>query len=126
LAQLPFWINLKASYVASMSFKHLIITAIFCLAIGCATAKVDWQSRIGAYNFDAAVHELGVPDRETTLSDGSRVAEWLTSRGNYYGNTTYFPGSRFQQYDIDKFPDQFIRLTFSAKGNLTKVEKYYK
>jgi hypothetical protein len=109
-----------------MRFKNWILSGMLAFAFGCATAKVDWQSRVGNYNFDAAVRELGVPDRETTLSDGSRVAEWLTSRGNYYGNTTYFPGSRFQQYDIDKFPDQYLRLTFDPKGVLAKTQKSYK
>jgi hypothetical protein len=109
-----------------MTFTKWAFCGALALALGCMTPKIDWQSRVGNYNFDSAVHEMGVPDRETTLSDGSRVAEWLTSRGNYYGNTSYFPGSRFQQYDIDKFPDQFIRLIFDAKGELKKVEKYYK
>ena len=109
-----------------MKFKNWVLSGMLAFAFGCATAKVDWQSRVGNYNFDAAVRELGVPDRETTLSDGTRVAEWLTSRGNYYGTTTYFPGSRFQQYDIDKFPDQYLRLTFDPKGVLIKTQKSYK
>jgi len=54
------------------------------------------------------------------------VAEWLTSRGSYYGTASYFTGAHFQQFDLDKFPDRFVRLTFNAKGILTQVQKAYK
>ena len=32
-----------------------------------------------------AITELGVPDRSATLTDGTTVAEWLTSRGSTFG-----------------------------------------
>ena len=114
-------------YAHAMILRIRLLAVVLALAMGCATtSKVDWQSRVGNYSYDAAVRELGVPERETTLGDGSRVAEWLTSRGSYYGTASYFTGAHFQQFDLDKFPDRFVRLTFNAKGILTQVQKAYK
>lgn len=63
-------------------FFSIAFAAVSILLLcGCAsTPKVDWDSRIGAYTFDDAVLELGPPDRSTLLSEGSRVAEWVTTR----------------------------------------------
>ncbi len=114
-------------YVPAMILRIGLLAVMFFFATGCATtSKVDWQSRVGNYNYDSVVRELGVPDRETMLGDGSRVAEWLTSRGSYYGTANYFNGAHFQQFDMDKFPDRFLRLTFDAKGTMTEVKKAYK
>ena len=114
-------------YALAMILRIGLLAMVLAFTIGCATpSKVDWQSRVGSYSYDAAVRELGVPDRETTLGDGSRVAEWLTSRGSYYGTANYFNGAHFQQFDMDKFPDRFVRLTFNAKGILTQAQKAYK
>jgi hypothetical protein len=100
----------------------------------CASSKTDWNSRLGSYTFDQAVVELGPPDKEAMLSDGSKVAEWLTRRGErgafvssyapyparpyrgYYGagwGTYYDPGS----------PDYWIRLTFDPEKRLQQWKK---
>lgn len=52
------------------------------MVTGCATQKINWAGRVGAYTFDQAVVELGPPDKQAKLTDGSVVAEWLTRRGN--------------------------------------------
>src|SRR5262245_31305974 len=53
--------------------------------LGCATApKIDWNSRIGNYNYDQAVLEMGPADRSAALTDGTKVVEWLTARGRIY------------------------------------------
>ena len=106
--------------------RNFFLCSLLALAFGCATNKIDWQSRVGAYTFDDAVREMGVPEREAKLSDGSRVAEWLTSRGPMYTRTTGFRGTRFQTYDVDKFPDQLLRLTFDPTGKLVAAQKAYK
>lgn len=41
---------------------------------------MDWAGRAGNYTFEQAVAELGPPDWQTKLTDGSRVADWLTRR----------------------------------------------
>lgn len=99
------------------------LAALFFL-VGCATTKIDWNSRIGQYTYDDAVSELGVPDRQATLSDGSVVAEWLTSRGGAYGHSYHFRGSRFHTYDINEFPDRFLRLTFGADRKLNAAGQF--
>jgi hypothetical protein len=88
-----------------------VLIAGFWLA-GCATTKIDWNSRVGLYSYDDAISELGVPDRQATLSDGSIVGEWLQYRGGAYGTTHYSRWSRFQTYDVHEFPDRYLRLTF--------------
>ena len=63
----------------------LLFLTIFALATalitGCQTTKpIDWNSRVGTYTFDRAVTEFGPPDKQTTLSDGKLVAQWITHR----------------------------------------------
>ncbi|MGV3771373.1 MAG: hypothetical protein ACO1QB_00625 [Verrucomicrobiales bacterium] len=102
--------------------------ALFALifTLGCATNKVDWNSRLGTYTYDQAVLEMGVPERSATLSDGTIVAEWLSTRGTEYGTFHSFPGSRLQTYDVNRFPDRFLRLTFTPDGKLASVNKVAK
>jgi hypothetical protein len=52
------------------------------LLASCSSApKVDWDSRIGNYTFDQAVQEMGPAEKESILSDGSKVADWYVRRG---------------------------------------------
>ena len=51
---------------------------------GCAShpkvdASIDWNSRIGAYTYDAAVTDLGKPDVLAETREG-RSAEWILKR----------------------------------------------
>jgi hypothetical protein len=96
------------------------LIAGFLLA-GCATTKIDWDSRISLYSYDDAISELGVPDRQATLSDGSIVGEWLQYRGGAYGTSHYSRWSRFQSYDVHEFPDRYLRLTFGPDKLLTRA-----
>ena len=106
------------------SWVLLAIVCVFAFG-GCTTTKIDWNSRIGSYSYDDAVSELGVPDRQATLTDGSIVAEWLTRRGgawaNSYGWGRY---SRFHSYDIHEMPDQFLRLTFGPDKLLVRAGNF--
>lgn len=105
--------------------KLASLAAALCfLLAGCATNKIDWNSRTGNYTYDEAITELGVPDRSATLSDGTVVAEWLSVRGGMYGNFYTFPGSRFQSYDINQFPDRYLRLVFGPDKKLLRAEKF--
>jgi hypothetical protein len=106
------------------------LAALLVLA-GCATNKINWSARVGNATFDQTVLELGPPDKQPRLTDGTLVAEWLTRRGRsatyapvggYYGYrgwpygglTAYEPGT----------PDYFLRLTFDAQGILTAWKQY--
>jgi hypothetical protein len=99
------------------------------LFAGCATNKVDWNSRIGNYTYDQAITELGPPDKSAKLTDETTVAEWLTRRG-YSGGSVgfaygygypdryYYPGPFYHHYYEPPSPDYFIRLTFGPDGKL--------
>lgn len=106
------------------------VSASFCLlaavllAVGCATTRIDWNSRVGQYSYDDAVTEMGVPDRQATLSDGSIVAEWLERRGGAYGTSYHSRYSRFQTYDVHEFPDRFLRLTFGPDRLLSRAGNF--
>jgi hypothetical protein len=102
-------------------FRSWMMAILALFLIGCATTKIDWNSRIGSYTFDEAVAELGVPERQATLSDGSVVAEWLTGRGGAYGHAHYTPGWRFHTYDIYEMPDRYLRLTFGPDNRLARA-----
>ena len=115
----------RISWVAA-----LLLAALFG---GCATHKIDWSARVGAYTFDQAVAEIGPPDKQAKLTDGTLVAEWLTHRGYHqiiatgsgygypYGGLPYAPTI------LDSSsPDFFLRLTFGADGRLQAWKKYAK
>ena len=102
----------------------LTFLAAAVLLLGCATTRVDWNSRVGQYSYDDAVTEMGVPDRQATLSDGSIVAEWLERRGGAYGTSFHSRYSRFQTYDVHEFPDRFLRLTFGPDRLLSRAANF--
>lgn len=101
---------------------------------GCATTKVDWAARVGSYTHDQAIVELGPPDKQATLTDGSVVAEWLTRRGRgvaYVGGAGYYgyPGHAgyyggFYPAYVTSGPDYFLRLTFGPNGKLAAWKKF--
>ena len=100
----------------------LLLSALFFA--GCATNRIDWNTRIGQYTYDDAVMELGVPDRSTTLTDGTLVAEWLTSRGGAYGTAHGFGRWHFHTYDVTEFPDRYMRLVFGPDKRLVRAERF--
>jgi hypothetical protein len=107
-----------------------LIGIVFALAVfltACSTTpKVDWQSRVGGYSFDQAVVELGPPDKDAKLTDGTRVCEWLTSHGHGGGAwITPMRGGWTQTID-NPSPDYFLRLTFDANGTLRSWKKFAK
>jgi hypothetical protein len=100
----------------------VLIVSLFLA--GCATNRIDWNTRVGNYTYDEAITELGVPDRTATLTDGTLVAEWLVSRGPAYATYHGSPGWRFQAFDINQFPDRYTRLVFGPDKRLLRAEKF--
>ncbi|MBG86299.1 MAG: hypothetical protein CMO80_05295 [Verrucomicrobiales bacterium] len=104
---------------------------LFLLAVclgGCTTVKrVDWESRVGKFSFDQVVLEMGPPDKETILSDGTKVAEWRTRRGM---SRTTFLGDPYSGISTPAYsytgPDRFLRLQFGADGKLTQAKRVYR
>src|SRR5438094_7507721 len=110
----------------------LILQLGLCLFLtGCASTKIDWNSRIGNYTYDQAVLELGPPDKSAKLSDGSIVAEWMTRRGYSGGSVGIMYGYGYPYYHYHPWyhyyeppsPDYFIRLTFGPDGKLQAYKR---
>lgn len=115
------------------------LTLALAGSLGCATARVDWDSRVGTYTRDDAIRELGPPDRSAQLSDGTTVAEWLTGRGTQTATVVgggwgggwhpYGPygwgGPNFVVVDPPS-PNRFLRLTFDPQGRLASWQRVYK
>ena len=106
-------------------FVMVAFLAVFLTA--CATGpKMDWQSRVGNYTYDQAVLELGPPDKEAQITDGTRVAEWLTYRGRSGGAWITHTRRGWVQSLDSSSPDYYLRLTFEPNGKLQSWKKYVK
>ena len=120
----------------------LLIAFLFA---GCQTTpKVDWESRVGEWTYNDVIKDMGPADKRETLSDGTKVAEWLLQKGTtvpmyevvgYYDDFFYpnFPAYNrslirprsFQAYRADvHFPDRSVRMVFKPDGKLEKVRYF--
>jgi len=117
----------------AFSSTTFCLRLIACLGLivwlaGCATPRVDWNARVGHYTYDQAVIEMGPPDKQAKLADGSVVGEWLINRGTTYIYGTpgpygfYYSGPATAQTT----PSRFLRLTFGADGRLAAWKKAYR
>lgn len=103
--------------------------------IGCATKRIDWDARVGAYTLDDAVRELGPPDKSAQLSDGSTVADWIAARGfrtattfggGWYPYGPYAWGGPSYVVVDPPPPDRILRLNFDPQGNLVSWQRTYR
>jgi len=99
------------------------------LLAGCATThKVNWNSRVGIFNYDQALEELGSPEKFNKLPDGGIVAEWLARGGprNHFetgmGSGVYSGGIGvgIPQPAGHAPLDDYIRLKFDPNGRLAE------
>ena len=102
---------------------------------GCASSTTTiWASRVGIYTYDQAVIELGPPDKQARLQDGTLVADWLLRRGytetyvspGYYAPYPYYYRYHrpFPTYSESHTPDYFLRLIFAPDGKLQSWKQY--
>jgi hypothetical protein len=120
---------MKTAFFLSNSCLRMM--ACLCIALwlaGCATQRVDWAARIGHYTYEQAVLEMGPPDKQAKLGDGTIVAEWLTDRGGTYAYSTPGPCGPFYSGPFSTYtaPNRFMRLTFGPTGQLSAWNKFYK
>ena len=117
----------------AVKFSFLMTLALAAaLIVGCNTTKpIDWNSRVGSYSFDQAVSELGPPDKQTTLSDGKLVAQWVTHSN---GGSSFSVGTGFYTGGVgvgvghttgSAYPDRILTLTFGTNQVLTAFSKNY-
>ncbi|NGO37865.1 hypothetical protein G4L39_00395 [Limisphaera ngatamarikiensis] len=106
--------------------------ALLCLSLwccSCAISKVNWTERVGHYTFDQAVVEMGPPDKQAKLQDGTLVAEWLTrpGRNRLYTSAGWYPywhSWAFPTYVETSSPDTWLRLVFGPDGRLKEWKTY--
>lgn len=110
-----------------------LLTLLFAVFLaGCASSPkpIDWSTRIGSYTFDQAVGEMGPPDRESKLTDGTRVSEWhIGERGGMklsFGLGSYSQHSGVgvgQEIGTFGARHDYMRLTFGPDGQLKSAER---
>lgn len=107
-------------------FTAKILSLTVALFItGCATNRVDWDTRVGSFTYDQAVVELGPPDKQAKLTDNQTVAEWISrySTGGAVGvGTGIYGGGVGGGYVIQPAPiyrESRLCLTFSTNHVLT-------
>jgi len=110
--------------------RGLLLLPLGLALIGCSTTKkADWNARVGSYTYDQAIVELGPPDKQTKISDGKTVAEWITrgSGGTGLSVGTGFSGSHagvgVSQSIGSGSEDRWLRLTFDTNGRLSDWSK---
>jgi hypothetical protein len=113
-----------ASLVTFISLFSLLLLNLSCTS----KPRIDWDSRVGSYTFDQAVLDMGPPDRSTEISEGRKVADWVTDRtrsprvsfglGSYGGGGGVGVGTGTGGNAVEKV----LRLTFDRDGNLLNWE----
>ncbi len=112
------------SFLRPVAFALLVSLGLAHL--GCSTTKkVDWNSRVGSYTYDQAIVELGPPDKQTKISDGKTVAEWVTRRsgGLSVGTGLYGGSAGVGVSQSVGAGDRWLRLTFDTSGRLSDWSK---
>ena len=122
---------MRMNLAAKLSFLAILALA-GALMVGCKTTKpIDWNSRVGIYTFDQAVTEMGPPDKQTTLSNGKLVAQWVTHRN---GGSSFSVGTGFYTGGVgvgvgqttgSAYPDRILTLTFGTNQVLAAYSKNY-
>jgi hypothetical protein len=122
---------MRTNLAANLSFLIIPVLAT-ALLTGCETSKpIDWNSRVGTYTFNQAVTDFGPPDKQTTLSDGRLVAQWITHR---YGGSSVSVGTGFYTGPVgvgvghttgSAYPDRILTLTFGTNQVLAAYSKNY-
>ena len=122
---------MKAILAAKLSALALLFFAAAFMT-GCQTTPVavDWNSRVGTYTYDQCVAELGLPDKENTLSDGKIAYQWITlhggtrilNNGSYGGSAD---GMGAAQPMVQTYRDHVLELTFDKNGKLVSAARNY-
>ena len=121
---------MKANLAAKALSLAILFLAVAFIA-GCKTTPwVDWNSRVGSYTYNQTLAELGSPDKQTKLSDGKTVDQWITlhgsngfSMGEGFNNNNYGMGAG--QTIAQSYKDHVLELTFGTDGKLVSWAKNY-
>ena len=121
---------MKANLAVRVFLLAVLFSAV-AFVTGCKTTPaVDWNSRVGSYTYDQAVADMGKPDKQTKLSDGKNVYQWITlhgSNGFFMGgglnNNNYGMGAG--QTTAQSYKDHVLELTFDKDGKLASWARNY-
>ena len=127
--------------------KHWLPFLFAFSLVGCATnPPADWDSRVGHYTYADAVHELGQPDREIQLGNGSTEFKWFarTAPSTAASNPSLAVGGLNNPNAANKagwggansavgsgafagtgFNSRYLELTFDSHGVLSSWSKNY-
>jgi hypothetical protein len=110
-----------------LALRPLILLSIVAFAAGCVAPRVDWDSRVGVFDYDQAVHELGQPSKVEPLPDGQTVAVWVSHYSVNGGAADMDSG--FYSHSPSLSPptsgnrESQLRLTFTTNNVLTDWSK---
>ena len=120
------------------SLKHLLPFMLAASLVGCATnSPIDWNSRVGHYTYADAVRDLGQPDRQIRLSNGSTEFKWFsqTVPATAAANSGFSAGglnnpnpannANWNGATTSHAFDRYLELTFDANGILASWSKGY-
>jgi hypothetical protein len=121
---------MKANLVSKVLSLAILFLGVAFMS-GCKTTPtVDRNSRVGSYTFDQAVADYGSPGKQTKLSDGKTVDQWITlhgsngsSMGGGFNNNNYGMGAG--QTIAQSYKDHVLELTFGPDGKLVSWAKNY-
>lgn len=109
----------------------LLLLLLLGLGPGCAGHRMpDWSKRIGTATYDEALLAMGPPTSVATLTDGTRVAEWLQFSSRVY--STAGPAGGWGPYggwgtiSVGSTPNVYLLLTFGPDGTLMSQRRVYK
>jgi len=107
--------------------KLVSILAVLFLITGCMSRQGgNWDASIGKASYDDIVKKLGPPEKETTLSDGTRVGDWFHRRGSTVTTFQSYPNSLMTTGHMHEFPDSLLRFTFDKDGVLRAWRRVYR
>jgi hypothetical protein len=118
---------MKATHPLARFIVIGVLMTMSCFLVnGCKTTPpVDWNTRVGNYNYNEAVAELGQPSRTAKLSDNRTIAEWVTRRATAGSTLNVGGGSYGSHSTIDPTPrptvnqgNSVLVLIFGADGKL--------
>ncbi|MCW5559117.1 MAG: hypothetical protein KIT22_14970 [Verrucomicrobiae bacterium] len=109
----------------------LLLWLLAVFAAGCASNRIpDWSERIGTATYDEALLAMGPPASTATLTDGSRVAEWLQFSSRIYSTSGpmigWGPYGGWGTVSVGSTPSVYLLLTFDPDGKLASVRRVYK
>jgi hypothetical protein len=112
-----------------MKMRLFLLALVAVVFAGCVTPRINWDARIGTYTYDQAVLDFGPPDKQARLTDGRRVAEWISRYSN--GSSTiitsggwgYPGGGGYIQTIGPQYYESKLRLTFTTNNILSEWSK---